>query len=244
MSRKNAETKKALRAFLAASSALVLLTAVSPLADASDKGKQNSNGDSHGKKADKSTVDSILNTIQSSPVFNGHGKKFENDGNALEGQTNSLLKKLDKLGSSNPAILSAINAYKSTVDTATATFQIAIKGAKNSYQSATAPAQATRNAAIDTAKAAYQSALAGATTEAAKQSAEDAFKSAVKAAGDTFDAASTAAAAVYKAAAAAAQLNFNTAIQAANLALKTALLAISTPTPGASPSPSPSPSST
>ena len=107
------------RAFLAASSALILLIAVSPVALAAGQGKS---GD-HGKKADKSTVDSILKAIQDSPVFNGKGKKFENDGKALEGQTGSLLKKLAKIGASNPAVLVAINTYTSSVDTATAIFQ-------------------------------------------------------------------------------------------------------------------------
>lgn len=163
--------KRFTRAFLAASSVLVLLTAVTPLADASDKGKSGNNGqsnngkgDSHGKKADKSTIDQILNTIQSTPVFNGKGKKFENDGKALQAQEGSLLKKLAKLGAGNPAVLSAISVYKSSVDTATATFQIAIK----------------------TAKTAYKSALATATTDASKQSAETAYKAAIATAQQTF----------------------------------------------------------
>lgn len=152
--------KKFGRAFLAASSVLILLTAVGPLAQASDKGKsgQSNNGksESHGNK-DATVANTILKTIQDSPLFNGKEKKFENDGNALEGQTKSLLKKLSKLGAGNPAIASAISTYVSTVDTATATFQIS----------------------LNAAKASYKSALAAATTDIAKQAAQTAFKAAV-----------------------------------------------------------------
>ncbi len=149
------------RAFLAASSVLILLVAVSPLANASGKGKS---GD-HGKKVEKSAVDSILKAIQDSPVFNGKGKKFENEGNALQAQTKSLLKKLDKLSSGNPAVTLAVNSYLTTVDTATATFQSAIKAAKASYKTA----------------------LAVATTDASKQSAEEAYKASVSAAQKAFN---------------------------------------------------------
>jgi hypothetical protein len=161
-------------AFLAASSVLVLLTAVSPLADAVGNGKSGDHGKSasqgksgeHGKSASKSTADSILKTIQQSPVFNGHGKKFENDGKALQAQTNSLLKKLDRLGAGNSAVTLAVAGCIATVDTATATFQSAIK----------------------TAKTTFKSALAAATTDAAKQSAETAYKAAVAPAQQAFNA--------------------------------------------------------
>ena len=155
------------RAFLAASSTLILLIAVSPVALAAGQGKS---GD-HGKKANKSTVDSILKAIQDSPVFNGKGKKFENDGKALEGQTGSLLKKLAKIGASNPAVLVAINTYTSSVDTATAIFQSAIKAAKTVYKSA----------------------LETATTDDSKQSAETAFKAAIALAQQAFNTTITAA---------------------------------------------------
>ncbi len=178
MSRKRVQTTKVPRAFLAASSVLILLVAVTPLADASDKGKSGSSGksnnsqsESHGKKAEKSTVDSILKAIQQSPVFNGKGKKFENDGKALEAQSGSLLKKLAKLGGANPAVLAALNRYRTSVDTATATFQVAMKSAK----------------------VAYKTALATATTDTAKQSAETAYKAAIFAAQQNFNTAIAAA---------------------------------------------------
>ena len=160
MSRNKTKTKKAWRAFLAASSVLVLLTVVSPIAQAAGQGKS---GD-HGKQADRSTVNSILKDIQSSPVFNGKGKKFVNDGNELKARTNSLLKKLNKLSAGNPAVGVALTSYIGAVDSATATFQSAIK----------------------TAKTTYKTALAAATTDAAKQAAEAAYKAAVSAAQQGF----------------------------------------------------------
>ena len=155
------------RVFLAASSVLVLLMTISPVALAAGQGK----GGDHGKKADKSTVGSILKAIQESPVFNGKGKKFENDGKALGSQTRSLVKKLAKLGASNPAVLVAINTYTSSVDTATATFQVSIKAAKTTYKSA----------------------LATAITDASKQGAETAYKAAIAAARQIFNTAIAAA---------------------------------------------------
>ncbi len=167
------------RAFLAASSVLILLTAVSPIAQASGQGKSGDHGKptspgksgEHGKGADKSTVNSILKAIQSSPVFNGKGKKFENDGNSLKAQTNSLLKKLSKLSAGNPAVSVAVASYIGAVDSATATFQSAIKAAKSTYKTA----------------------LAAATTDAAKQAAEDTYKAAVSAAQQGFQSAIVAA---------------------------------------------------
>jgi hypothetical protein len=161
------------RAFLAASSVLIMLTAVSPLANAADHGKSGDHGKpaspgksgDHEKNANKSVSDSILKAIQQSPVFNGKGKKFENDGNALQAQTKSLLKELNKLSSGNPAVTLAVNSYITTVDTATATFQSAIKAAKTTYKSA----------------------LAAATTDASKQSAEAAYKAAISAAQQAFN---------------------------------------------------------
>lgn len=155
------------RAFLAASSVLILLVAVLPQANASDKGKSTD----HGKKVDKSTADAILKAIQQSPVFNGKGKKFENDGKALQAQSDALLKKLAKLGSVNPVVLSAISTYKTSVDTATATLQIAVKNAKD----------------------AYKATLAAATTDAMKQSAEIAYEAAIAAARQNFNTAITSA---------------------------------------------------
>ncbi len=149
------------RAFLVASSVLILLTAVAPLANASDKGKS---GD-HGKKVEKSAADSILKAIQDSPIFNGKGKKFENDGNALHAQAKSLLKKLNKLSSGNLAVTLAVNSCITTVDSATATLQVAIKAAKTTYKSA-------RDAA---------------TTDTAKKSAETAYKAAIAAAQQAFN---------------------------------------------------------
>ena len=231
MSRNKTKTKRALRAFLAASSALVLITAVAPLADAaggkpdkqSNNGKGKSEvhgrGASHGKSASHGKTESpgevsdtstatanvILKTITTSPLLNGRGKKFENNGKAFQAQSNSLLKKLAKLGSTNPAVAVALTTYINTVDTATATMQIAVKSAKTTFHSA----------------------VTVATTDTAKQSAEAAYKAAVLL----------------------AEQNFNTALQAANLALKAALSTLLPPpnTPG-SPAPvttvSPSPSST
>lgn len=207
------------RAFLVASSVLIALAAVSPQANASDKGKSGNNGqsnnsqsESHGKKASKSTVDSILKAIQQSPVFNGKGKKFENDGKALQAQSDALLKKLAKLGSANPVVLSAISTYKASVDTATATLQIAVKNAKD----------------------AYKAALATATTEAMKKSAETAYKVAIAAARQSFNTAISSA---------------NFALKTALLGLATpspSPSATPSPSPSASvsPTPSPSPSST
>lgn len=149
------------RAFLAACSVLILLTAAAPLANAAGHGK----GGDHGKKADRSTVDSILKAIQESPVFNGKGKKFENDGDALEAQANSLLKKLNKLSSGDPALTLAVNTYITAVDTATATFQSSIKAAKLTYKSA----------------------RAAATTDASKLSAETTYKAAIAAAQQAFN---------------------------------------------------------
>ena len=160
------------RAFLAASSVLILLTSVSPIAQAAGHGKSGDHGKpaspgksgEHSKGADKSTVNSILKAIQSSPVFNGKGKKFENDGNALNAQTNSLMKKLNKLSAGNTAVGVALTSYIGAVDSETATYQSAIK----------------------TAKTTYKTALAAATTDAAKQAAEAAYKAAVSAAQQGF----------------------------------------------------------
>ena len=228
MSRNKTKTKKALRAFLAASSGLVLITAVAPLADAAggkpDKQSNNGNGKSevhgkghgngksevhskgHGKGVEDSTLSVILKTISNSPLLNGRGKKFENNGNALVSQSRALTNKLTRLGSANPAIAVALTAFISSMDTATATMQLTIK----------------------TAQTTYKSALDAATTDTAKQSAKDAYTAAITAAHQTFSA----------------------AMQAATLALKAALSTLATltpaPTPGpsTSPSPSPSPSST
>jgi hypothetical protein len=172
VSRKSFKTKSVLRAFLATSVALVLITSVSPGALASGQGKS---GD-HGKKVDKTTVDSILKAIANSPIINGEGKKFENDGKALEGQSRSVLKKLAKLVAGNPAILTAINAYAGSVDPATTTFQIAIKAAKTTYKSA----------------------LAVGATDTSKQSAETVYKTAVALAVQNFNTSITAAKLVLK----------------------------------------------
>lgn len=150
------------RAFLAAGSALLLITSVSPASLASDHGKS---GD-HGKEAKSSTINSILKDIASSPVFNGKGKKFENDGNALKAQTSSLLKKLNKLSAGNPAVAAAVTSYIAAVDSATATFQSSVKAAKTTFKSA----------------------IAAATTDTAKQGAEDAYKASVSAAQQSFQA--------------------------------------------------------
>ena len=173
MSRRRVQTTKAMRAFLAASSALVLITSASPVAFAADHGKSGGHGKpaspgksvEHGKHASRSAVDEVLKAIQQSPVFNGKGKKFENDGKALAAQTGSLSKKLNKLGAAYPALLPAINTYLASVDTATATFQVSVKSAKGTYKAA----------------------LTAATTDTAKQSAETAYKAAVLAAQQSFN---------------------------------------------------------
>lgn len=196
------------RAFLAASSVLLLLTMLSPQANASDKGKGSEHGKpassgknvEHGKKADRSTVDLILKTIAHSPVFNGKGKKFENDGKALKAQSDALVRKLAKLGSPNPVVLSAISTYKTSIDTATATLQNTVKNAKDVYKAA----------------------LAVALTDSAKQSAEDVYKAAILAARQSFNKAITAA---------------NSALKAALLGFATPSPSAST-SPAPSPSPS------
>ncbi len=140
-------------AFLTASSAFVLLTAVSPIAQAAGQGKSGDHGNpaspgksgEHGKSSGNTalnnTVNSILNSVQTSPVFDGNRKKYENGGNALQGQTNSLLKKLSKLSSGNPATTDGAKqaakvAYKAAIASAQQGFQAAIQAANLVLKSA------------------------------------------------------------------------------------------------------------
>jgi hypothetical protein len=78
----------------------------------------------------------LITSVSSVAVAWGQGKKFENDGKALEVQTGSLLKKLAKLGAGNPAVSPTINAYKPAIALAEQNFSTAIAAANLALKTA------------------------------------------------------------------------------------------------------------
>jgi hypothetical protein len=222
------------RTIIAGGTVIAMVTVMPTLAIAG--GTQGKSG-SHGNKPGIS----VPGFIPAFPGgFNGEknlakkSKKFENEGKSLEARARTLEKKLEKKGSANPAIATAVTVYKSVRDTAITAFQTATKSARDAYQLTTSPASDTQKAAYLAAKTALQIALASATTDQTKQIAQDAYNAALKAANEAFKAATADALARYKAAVTSAQQVLNAALQAANLTFRKVLPAVHTDEPSPS----------
>ncbi len=150
--------RERLRLLVAGSAAILFLTALSPLAVASDsKSKLGKSGIS------KSQVPFWAAVAKNSGNESAIGR-LESEGRSLEAQARKLAKKFEKRGAPSPALTVALTAYLSGRNSAINSFQSATKNAGDIYKSTTSSAtgRAAYKAAMNAAQSALEAALAAA----------------------------------------------------------------------------------
>ncbi len=147
--------RKGLRYLIAGTVAFLFLTALSPLAMASDSKSKLGKGGTTG-----SQIASPVAVTKNSAQANGISR-LESEGRSLEAQARNLAKKFERKGASSPALTEALTAYLSGRNIAINTFQSATKNAGDTFKSATPSptARTSYKAAMSAAQAALESAL-------------------------------------------------------------------------------------
>ena len=150
--------RERLRLLIAGSVAILFLTALSPLAVASEgKSKLGKSGIS------KSQVPFWAAVAKNSGNESAIGR-LESEGRSLEAQARNLAKKFEKKGAPSPALTVALTAYLSSRNTAINSFQSATKtaGDMNKSTASSATVRAAYKAAMNAAQSALEAALAAA----------------------------------------------------------------------------------